>query len=201
MSDLAFRGTDSLASVRGLAAGWRRLPWVWLVYAGLLAWIVGYAAQLRFHLPQTPVIDPDSWGYLGPALTKLNGGAFPHIYGRNFLYPAFLYAVVGVAGDLQAIPVAQHVLGLLTGLGLAVAWNALCGLLVGPAWARMVGRFAGLGLVADFLFSRWPLTFETSVRPEAVFPLALAASFGLNFLAVLRFQQDRKSRLAWAAWP
>src|SRR6266550_3754266 len=61
-----------------------------LVYYIALALIVLLAAYERFHLPPSPLADPDSWGYLGPAVLKLGGEGFQHTYSRNFLYPGFL---------------------------------------------------------------------------------------------------------------
>lgn len=167
----------------------------WGVYCLLLAAIVGHAARQRFMLPQTPIVDPDFWGYLNPAFSKLTGGPFQHTYGRNFVYPGFLYLLLRVVGDYRIIGVVQHTLGLLTGVLLAGGWNVLCGCLAGPGWSRMAARLAGLGLVADFLFSRSPLLFEHTVRPEAVFPFFLALSFLLNLAALHAGYVVRRPRL------
>jgi hypothetical protein len=159
--------------------------WPWIVYAVLLAVILGFAASLRFKIPQTPLFDGDSWGYLRPGFSKLTGGAFQHTFGRNFLYPAFVFVVLGVFGYYEALTVIQHLLGLLTGVTLALTWNVLCGLLIQVSGrARMAARFFGLLLVASYLFSRWPLLAEHTLRPESVFPLAVILSFLLNLSAL-----------------
>jgi len=49
------------------------------------------AAWKRFALPLDPIADPDTWGYLSPALRKLIGAEFGHTSGRNFIYPGFLF--------------------------------------------------------------------------------------------------------------
>ena len=77
-----------------------------------LALVLGLAARARFAWPQWPVADPDTWGYLYPALGKLEGAGFVHTYGRNFLYPGFVYGLLRCGGTFRAIPVAQHLLGL-----------------------------------------------------------------------------------------
>ena len=165
-------------------AGFRR-HWPWVLYAALFLAILGFAAKIRFEIPQTPLFDGDSWGYLRPGFYKLTGGNYAHAFGRNFLYPAFVFVILCVAGDYEALTVVQHVLGLLTGVVLVLAWNVLCELLiVRSARARMAARFLGLLLAADYLFTRWPILFEHTLRPEAVFPLAAAASLLLNFLAL-----------------
>src|SRR5216117_3651824 len=70
------------------------------------------AAWQRFSRPLDPIADPDTWGYLSPALRKLTGAEFGHTNGRNFLYPGFLYLVLAAFGDFRAIGVVQHLLGL-----------------------------------------------------------------------------------------
>ena len=161
-----------------------RARWPTLLYAGLLAAILVCAAVLRYRLPPTPLFDGDSWGYLNPGFSKLSGGTFEHTFGRNFVYPGFIFAVLCLCGNFEALTVVQHALGLLTGLVLAGAWNALCACLVVPERTRTVARFFGLLLVADYLLSRSPMLFEHTIRPEAVYPLVLAWILLLNFDAL-----------------
>lgn len=161
----------------------------------LLLAVLRSAAAMRFLLPQTPLIDPDYWGYLHPAVSKLNGGPFEHTFGRNFVYPGFLYVLLRVVGDYQVIGVAQHVLGLLTGVLLAGAWNILCGLLAGHRRARWAASLLGPVLAGDFLLSRSPVMFEQTVRPEAIFPFFLAGSFLLNGAAIHAGYAVRRPRV------
>lgn len=167
----------------------------WAGYLVLLAAVLWSAANLRFSLPQTPIIDPDYWGYLHPAVSKLNGGPFEHTFGRNFVYPGFLYLLLRVAGDYQIIGAAQHGLGLLTGVLLAGAWSLLCGMLAGPRRARWAANLLGLVLAGDFTLSRSPLLFEQTIRPEAIFPFFLAASFLLNSAALHAGYRVRRPKL------
>jgi hypothetical protein len=74
MSDILSR-----AGVRFKSANWPAI-----VYFALLLLILGTAAALRWHLPRAPLLDPDSWGYLNPAVSKLTGGTFQHTFGRTF---------------------------------------------------------------------------------------------------------------------
>lgn len=172
--------------------------WVWAGYGVVLTAVIANGAFLRFCLPQAPFIDHDVWGYLQPAFSALQHQGFPHTQGRNFLYPAFLWAVLRVVGDYRAISVTQHALGLLTGGLLAAAWHVWCGLLVADRRIKTCARFLGLLLAADFLWSRWPLLFENSIRPEAVFALFLAASLLLNSGALhARFTLPRPSLERW----
>src|SRR5206468_11675958 len=83
----------------------------------------GLASWQRFALPPDPIIDPDTWGYLLPALRKLIGVEFGHTSGRNFIYPGFLFLLLRAFGDFRAITVAQHFLGLLAGGILLLTWQ------------------------------------------------------------------------------
>src|SRR5947208_7551683 len=86
-----------------------------LAYWSALAVIFVWAAWLRFRLPLDPIADPDTWGYLSPAIRKLMGAEFGHTRGRNFVYPGFVYLLLRVFGDFRAIAVIQHLLGLFAG--------------------------------------------------------------------------------------
>src|SRR5947199_3854200 len=91
----------------------------WTVIALLFAW----AVWQRFKLPLDPIADPDTWGYLSPALRKLTGAKFGHTNSRNFIYPGFLFGLLRIFADFRAITIAQHFLGLLAGAVLLLAWR------------------------------------------------------------------------------
>lgn len=140
------------------------------------------AAWLRLSLPIDPVADPDTWGYLAPAMKLLTGAGFTH-EGRNFLYPGFLWVLLRAFGDFRAITIAQHVLGLLAGGFLLLAWRR----------ARMFVRESrpgfgahaalGLALLAVFLFAGEPMRAEMEIRPEGVCAFLLS----LNLWCVIGF--------------
>src|ERR1044072_8436811 len=91
----------------------------WTAVAALFGW----AAWPRFALPLDPIADPDTWGYLSPALRKLLGYDFGHTHGRNFVYPAFVYLLLREFENFRAIVIAQHVLGLLAGATMLLIWR------------------------------------------------------------------------------
>ena len=169
-----------------------------MLYWTLAALIVVGAAIVRFRLPQTPLMDPDTWGYLNPGFSKLTGGFFQHTFGRNFVYPGFIFGCLFVWGDFEVLGVVQHTLGLLSGVLLLVAWNLLCGFLRAPRPVVLVARFMGLGLTAQYLFNRSQIVLEHTIRPESIFPCCLILSFGLNFAALrswLLASQERRAGL------
>ena len=150
-------------------------------YWGGVAIVFGLAAWKRFTLPLDPIADPDTWGYLSPALRKLTGAAFGHTSGRNFVYPGFLYLLLRVFGDFRAISVAQHVLGLVAGGMLLLTWHRVRVFLPSP---RVPLEFySALGLIAAgiFLLASEPVHFEMQLRPEGV--CAFLLSINLYVLA------------------
>ena len=94
-----------------------------ICYWATVAFIFAWAVWQRFKLPLSPIADPDTWGYLSPALRKLTGAEFGHTQSRNFLYPGFLYLVLRCFGDFRAIGVVQHLLGVAAG-GVIIAYLA-----------------------------------------------------------------------------
>ena len=167
-----------------------RRVFFWATLAGL-ALVLGLAARTRFAWPPWPVADPDTWGYLAPGLGKLEGKGFVHTYGRNFLYPGFVYGLLRFGGTFRAIPVAQHGLGLATGALLWVSWRQWRAWFPAtrlPAW---VDALLGLGLVTFFLWSGSVLHFEQQIRPEAVFPCFAALGMCLLLGFVWEWFVDR----------
>src|SRR5215470_4032033 len=73
----------------------------WINAFGLVCVLgaIFWGAILRSHFPSTPLSDPDTWGYLNPALSWLGGLGFQQTYGRNWLYPAILAAILKIGGD------------------------------------------------------------------------------------------------------
>lgn len=139
--------------------------------AGLLL-VAGAMARLR--LPAVPFADPDTWGYLHPALSLLTQGEFVHTHAREFLYPTFVYALLRVFDDYAAITRAQHLLGLVTFLVLLAAWRHVPCPRDAGAVARGAHRCLGLVVAGSYLLSAKAIEFEHSLRPESIYPLGLA---------------------------
>jgi hypothetical protein len=162
-------------------------PWhfVWrLCYWGGFAVLFAWAAWLRFRLPLDPIADPDTWTYLSPALRKLTGGEFEHMpYGRNFVYPGFLYLLLRFFGDFRAITVAQHFLGLLAGGVLLLTWQRARVFLSNPRVAPTGHNALGLLAATTFVLASGPIHFEMQLRPEAVSVFLIS----VNLYAVIQF--------------
>jgi hypothetical protein len=159
-----------------------RLAWRFCYWAALVL-IFGWAAWQRFTLPLDPIADPDTWGYLSPALRKLTGAAFGHTNGRNFLYPGFVFLLLHVFGDFRAINIAQHLLGLVAGGVLLLTWWRARVLL--PNRCIAGAAYDALGLIAAtiFLFAGETIHLEMQLRPEGISAFLLS----LNIWLLLEF--------------
>src|SRR6266705_2737053 len=107
-----------------------------LLYSLAVAFICAFAIWRRHTLPLEPIADPDTWGYLLPALRKLTGAEFSHTLGRNFIYPGLLFLLLRAFGDFRAITIAQHLLGLAAGGVLLLSWRQARVLLPTPRLGR-----------------------------------------------------------------
>src|SRR5213079_953782 len=140
----------------------------WLFYWTLLALVFAGAIWQRFKLPLTPIADPDTWGYLSPALRKLTGAEFGHSQSRNFLYPGFLYFVLRCFGDFRAIGVVQHLLGLAAGGLFLLTWRHLRVFVPASLVNPSLHNAFGLAGTAIYLLASNTSRIETQLRPEGV---------------------------------
>ncbi len=165
-----------------LTSRFRFLPTglTWLALAAILE----HGARLRLQWPLVPLSDPDTWGYLHPAISKLLGHSFEHTYGRNFIYPGWVYLWLRACGDFRALCVAQHLLGLATGWLLWRVWQLWRTWFVPPRLPAWIATPIGLGLVAFYVSSSTAIFLEQHIRPEAIFPFCaiLAIYLTLKFL-------------------
>src|SRR5205085_2278835 len=165
--------------VRFLASGkWLSRILYWIVVAALFA----LAAWQRFSLPLDPTADPDTWGYLSPALEKLTGGSFIH-NGRNFLYPGFLFLLLRLFGDFRAITITQHMLGLGAGGLLLLTWRRTAVFISETRPTGVVHCLLGLAAAAICLTAGGPINTEMQIRPEGISAFLL----GLNIYCTIEF--------------
>jgi hypothetical protein len=160
----------------------RQIVWRFCYWTALVA-IFAWAVWQRFVLPLDPIADPDTWGYLSPALRKLIGAEFGHTHGRNFVYPAFLFLLLRGVGDFRAISIVQHLLGLMAGAILLLTWHRARVFLPNPRLGGRVHDALGLIAAALFLSAAESIHFEMQLRPEAV----CAFVFSVNIWLVVRF--------------
>ena len=167
-------------------SSWRKTgsPWqacYWTALAVVFTWAIGQ----RFALPLTPIADPDTWGYLSPALRKLTGAEFGHSHGRNFLYPGFLYFVLRCFGDFRAIGVVQHLLGLAAGGLFLLTWRHLRVFVPASLVNPSLHNAFGLAGTAIYLLASDTIRIETQLRPEGVcaFLISISLYFAIQFVS------------------
>ncbi|HVD95817.1 MAG TPA: hypothetical protein VNE84_06715 [Candidatus Limnocylindria bacterium] len=160
----------------------KRLPWQFYYWSGVTI-LFACAAWQRFAVPLDPIADPDTWGYLSPALRELTASAFGHTSGRNFIYPGFLYLLLRTFGDFRAITVTQHFLGLLAGGVLLLTWRRTRCFVANPRVSLGSYHMLGLLAAAIFLLASEPIRLETQLRPEGVCAFLLS----INLYVVIQF--------------
>jgi hypothetical protein len=177
-------------------AAWRFYYW------GAVVVIFGWAAWQRFSLPLDPIADPDVWGYLAPALRKLLGAEFGHTYGRNFIYPAFVFSLLRACGDFRAIVIAQHLLGLLAGGILLLTWRRARVFLPDSRLSPAVHDGLGLLAAAIFLLAGESIRFEMQLRPEGVcaFLVSLNLYLSIQFIACAFLERRPRTAVGFGIW-
>ncbi len=149
-----------------------------------------FACWQRWSMPGLPLADPDTWGYLNPALQHLAGHGMPQTSCRSMAYPLCLRAVLGIFGSFHAIAFAQHLLGLLSGAVWLFAFNIWLRFLPGSGRIRFFAYWCATFCLALYLCNPATLAFESQIRPESVFPF-----FGLSQIAAtLLFIRARWTR-------
>src|SRR5256885_2062107 len=168
--------------------------WYWSMVTFIFAW----AVWQRFKLALDPIADPDTWGYLSPALRKLTGAEFGHSQGRNFLYPGFLYLVLRGFGDFRAIGVVQHLLGLIAGGLFLLTWQRLRAFVSDSLVNPSLHDAFGLAGTAVYLLASDTVRIETQLRPEGVcaFLISINLYFAVQFVSCSVLEHRRTGAIA-----
>ncbi len=166
-----------------------------ICYWATVAFIFAWAVWQRFKLPLSPIADPDTWGYLSPALRKLTGAEFGHTQSRNFLYPGFLYLVLRCFGDFRAIGVVQHLLGVAAGGVLLLTWRRLLAFVPDSLVNPSLYDAFGLAGTAIYLLASDTIRIETQLRPEGVcaFLISINLYFAVQFISCSFLEHRRTS--------
>jgi hypothetical protein len=139
-----------------------------------------WGTKQRSGLPAVPLLTPDSWGYLHPALSWLGGAGFQQTDGRAWLYPAILSLILKVVGDFSWIVRVQQFFGL---TGAPLLWFGLrIWLSLFPKRTAVCHGFAvllGAMTAAIYLLNTTQVRFEMTIQPEGVF-----AFFVLTYLVL-----------------
>ncbi len=156
----------NISNFRAVVRANRNISWR-IAYVSIALFLFAVAAWRRFSLPQDPIADSD-FGYLWPALMKLDGGSLGHIQGLNFLYPGMVYLILRIFSDFRAIVLVQHCLGLGAGILFLATWRRLGDFFPKPYLNRVTHETIGLLGAGLYLLSNTPLVFEMQIRSDAV---------------------------------
>lgn len=159
---------------------------VWIAGLAALAAVFWQAGMLRAGTPRIPVSDPDTWGYLFPALSWIDGQGFVQLHGRDWLYPAFLAFCLKLGG-FPAIVALQQVLGLAAGVFFVLAARSWTRLLPVQRVIRAGFPLCVSGFLWIYLCNPQTVLFETQIRPEAV----INGAVFLQLFCVLQYTRAR----------
>ena len=162
------------------------------VYVIVLMAIFSWAIFLRVQFPADPIGDNDTPGSLDPALSSLRGAGFQHEVGTSTVYSGFVLVLLRLFGDVRAISIAQHVLGLVGGVLLLVSWERLRLFYRAPVLPISIHRAIGLILLALYLLPEFRVFYEHRFRPEAVFGFAIIAHL-FFFMEFIRLRYVERS--------
>ncbi len=155
--------TRTIPSLGGLAkvapAG---IEWLVLAFLLFCAW------QARVPLAPIPFGDPDTWGYINPALSWLSGQGFQQTNGRDWLYPGLVTLFLKTTGSFAGVFYWQQALGYLAIILMAVTWRIWVSFFDFSPWVRLILTLAGAipiwmqGVNPQLIF------LESALRPESV---------------------------------
>ena len=166
-----------------------------ICYWATVTFIFAWAVWQRFKLPLNPIADPDTWGYLSPALRKLTGAEFGHTQSRNFLYPGFLHLLLRCFRDFRAIAIVQHLLGVVAGVVLLLTWRRLRAFVPDSLVNPSLHDALGLAGAAIYLLASDTIQTETQLRPEGVsaFLISINLYFAVQFISCSFLEHRRTS--------
>ncbi len=139
-----------------------------------LAVVMIYAVVLRCRIPHLPISDPDTWGYLAPALSWIDGKGFVQMHGRGWLYPAFVALCLRL-GSFPALAVIQQILGLVSGVFFLLAWQSWIRLFSLGRLVRAASLVFVSAFLALFLWNPQTILFEVQIRPESIMNIIVFA--------------------------
>ena len=151
--------------------------------------------------PPVPLADPDTWGYLNPALTWLSGIGLQQTDGRDWLYPALVALFLKTTGSFTGIVAWQKAFSFLAGVFMATTWRCWVSML--PFHRGILFVISALGALPIYvqLVNQQTIFFAMSIRPEAILPLFVYAQLTCVMVyCKYRWQTPRPlPSLAWGA--
>jgi hypothetical protein len=161
----------------GVARVFARVPTavLWIFEGLVLLLVLGAGWRSWGVWPPVPFSDPDTWGYLNPAMSWINGTGFLQTDGRDWLYPAFVALFLKTTGSIHGIVVWQKFLAFGSGILMAVVWRCWVSFLPWNRWGRFLFSLLGAVPIYVQLINQQNVFFAMSIRPEAILPFFVYA--------------------------
>ncbi|MEO6847219.1 MAG: hypothetical protein ABI443_06885 [Chthoniobacterales bacterium] len=168
----------------------RYIPFISLFLVLLLivwGWII------RQSVPTVPLADPDSWGYLYPALSWVGGAGFVQADGRGFLYPAILAIILKCGAGFSAITFCQQFLGLSGAIVIWIIFSRWLSLFDAESMhVRIFGYCLITLAIALYVLSPSAIIYERFIRPESMMIFFILCYFLLLVSYFIeRWQRER----------
>jgi len=165
---------------------------IWGIELVVLLLVLAVAWKAWDAWPVVPISDPDTWGYLNPALSWLSGLGFQQTDGRDWLYPAFVALFLKTTGSFHGLVVWQKLIALLSGVLMAVVWRCWVSMQPWNRWLRLLGSLLGSLPIYVQLVNQQNFFFVMSIRPEAILSFFVYAQLAcLMGFCKYRWQRPR----------
>lgn len=138
------------------------IEWLVLAYLLFCAW------QARAPLAPVPFGDPDTWGYVNPALSWLSGDGFRQTNGRDWLYPGLVTLFLKTTGSFAGLFYWQQALGYISIILMAVTWRIWVSFFDLKPWIRLAVVVAGAIPIWMQAVNPQLIFLESALRPESV---------------------------------
>jgi hypothetical protein len=129
---------------------------------------VAWGINQRAGLSAVPLLTPDSWGYLNPALSWLGGAGFQQTDGRAWFYPAILTLILKLGGGFSWIVRVQQFLGLASALLLWFGLRIWLAFFKRSVACHGFAVLLGAMTAAIYLLNTTQVRFEITIQPEGV---------------------------------
>jgi len=140
-----------------------------LVTGVILLLLFVEAIHLRFgRMPDQPISDHDTWGYLSPSIAHFTIDQFRVSY-RSFPYPGLLLLILESTHRFSSIVTVQNLISLGGGIILGLAWLKLRRFLPERPAIVILHTALGLLLLTTWLLAARHVLMEHLIRPEPVF--------------------------------
>lgn len=159
----------------------RLIIYVFIVMIGLL---------LRFSTTLKTGLDPDSTGYLTPALKFLIKGDLYHLYSRSYPYPIFLTVILFFFKNINSIVIIQHILGILSFCFLIYIIEKLWLNRFQQNTLKLISIFVTFLFIALIYWDSNIIEFEKMLRPEGI----IMPSIFLSLFVISLYWYKMKSK-------